>query len=155
MAKPILATTPLTYNDIDSLAELFSNAFLHLNEYQTLSKQPQQKHLFFQNVNTAVGLAFTAVLAEQDLLSLFKPYLDNFLQYQVDNGDQDASGMSGIAMGDIISLGSDAFRTLNHPEYYHYFLQALRDSLRYILVELNLPKSSGIDRVVELIMADE
>src|SRR3990172_10985145 len=105
MAKPILATTPLSHNDIKSLAQLFSCAFPHLNEWDTLSKQPLMKRRFFQNVNTVVGLAFTAVSAEHDSLALFKPYLQDFLQYQFDDGDLEVSRISGVAMGDIISLG--------------------------------------------------
>ena len=91
----------------------------------------------------------------KDSLALFKPYLQDFLQYQFDDGDLEVSRISGVAMGDIISLGSDAFRTLNHPGYYSHFLQALRDSLHYILTELNLPSSLSIDKVVRLIVADE
>ena len=155
MAKSILATTPLSYNEISSLAQLFSNTFLRLNELDTLSTQVQQKRLFFQKAHTVVGLAFTAALVEQDSLALLNPHLKRFLRYRVNDRNRFASATAGIAMGDIISLGSDAFRTLEYPGYYGNFLQALQECLSYALTELHLPKSSHLDKVMTLIAADE
>ena len=155
MAKTILATTPLSYNEINSLAQLFACAFLRLNEPGIPSEHVQQKRHFFQQVHTVVGMAFTATLVEQDLLALFKPHLHHFLQHQVNDGNRYASVNAGIAMGDIISLGSDAFRTLEHPEYYSYFLNALRESLHYITTTINIPKSFHLNKIMALVEADE
>lgn len=155
MAKTILATTPLSYNDINSLAQLFSNAFIHLNEPDVISEQAQQKHLFYQQVHIVVGMAFTAALVEQDSLALFSPYLKRFLRHRVNDGNRFASATAGVAMGDIISLGSDAFRTLDHPEYYSYFVQALRNCLRYLVNEFDIPKFPDMNKVIALIAADD
>jgi len=152
MAKSILATTPLSHHHIESLGQLFARAFCHLKEQSVLSEQIYQKRLFFEKVHKVVGLAFTAVLVEKNSLALFEPCLNHFLNYSIAHNPQEAAIKAGLAMGDIISLGSDAFRTLGHPDYYFDFLAALQDTLSYCVTEFRIPRSSTLTKVIALIM---
>ena len=153
MAKVSLATTPLSHNDINCLAQLFTGAFLSLNK-NPLETSVMPRKNFLRQVDTVVGLAFTATLADQEFLALFKPYLDDFLNYPPSSNEPKAHEKWGIAVADMISLGSDAFRMLKHPGYYRYFLKALQISLRYLWIELNIPLSHQMETLMKLIEAD-
>jgi hypothetical protein len=116
--------------------------------------QTKENNNFIRYVRTVIGLSFTAALVNGDLLSLFNRSLEYFLRHQYSPNSRIGSLKVGKATADIVTLGSDFFRLLNHPRYYEDFLQALRDSLGHIMGEMGIPVSADAEHVIELIYND-
>src|SRR5258707_10820246 len=77
MAKKILATQPLLRNDVPILAQLFEVSFdYHLTNHSPFFPD------YLRALRTLIGLGFTAALADKDLFSIYKQYLETFLNQE-------------------------------------------------------------------------
>ncbi len=150
MANHILAATPLLHNDIRALAQLFEQAFQYHRQYRNQSHERAFK-TFVHNMRTLVGLSFTATLVEGDLLELFNPYLQIFQRNQAFLRSDARHARLASAIANMVCLGSDFFRCLDHPHYYKDFLQALRNCLKYMFEEIRIIPSANMKNIISLI----
>ncbi len=148
MANRILAATPLSHNDIAALAKLFEQAFQY--HWQNQSKESSFQ-IFVHNIRTLVGLSFTATLVEGDLLEFFNSYLRIFQRNQSFLRSDSRHARLASAIANMVCLGSDFFRCLDHPSYYKDFLQALRNCLKHMIEEIRIKPETNMKNVISLI----
>jgi hypothetical protein len=78
-----------------------------------------------------VGLGYTAVLADNALLSIYQRHLDGFHGQQNGNFVEREGAKTFIAnsVSEMVSVALISFSALEHPRYYGDFLQALSYTL--------------------------
>lgn len=152
MANSSLAATPLSHNDITALAQLFRRAFhyhrKHKGEFYDIRWQN-----FLKNLRTIVGLSYTVTLVQGDLLELYNSYLTTFLQNQSFTNSHSQHLKLAQSFTNMVSLGSDFFRSFGHPNYYSDFLVALRFCVIHIIEEINIKPPENAENVLKLILA--
>ncbi len=152
MDPRILAATPLSHNDIAGLAQLFEQAFRYYRRHKKQLKDNQWQ-IFLQDIRTIVGLSFTATLVCGDLVEMFDSFLSIFLQNQAFLNAHVKPKKLADAFANIVSLGSDFFRCLDHPRYYEDFLQTLRNCITHITDDIKVSIPSKSENVIALILA--
>jgi hypothetical protein len=129
MAKGILAVPPLSRNDISILAHLFEVSF----DYYIHNNSPFFLD-YLQALRTVVGLGFTAVLVDRQLLCIYQRYLELFLAQEEGNFKERKEGKTLIAqsVAEMASTAVISFSILKFPHYYEDFLLALHYTMAKI-----------------------
>src|SRR5579862_3704589 len=76
MVNTSVTGIPLSSNDISSLTQLLAIPLQYYCDHQSPFKKDYQKQL-----NTIVGLGFTAVLVDNSLVSIYQPHLERFIAH--------------------------------------------------------------------------
>jgi hypothetical protein len=126
MANSRVAVQSLSRNDLSLIASLLEESFdYYLNHNSPFFVD------YLRALRTLVGLGYTAVLADNALLSIYQRHLDGFHGQQNGNFREREGAKTFIAksVSEMISVAITSFSALEHPRYYHDFLQALHYSL--------------------------
>jgi hypothetical protein len=99
--------------------------YLHKNHAAFDAFEPFHLH----ELSTAVGLAFTAVMAEGIDVKFCRSALDIFLKYRQAINDPENLSAVTIAITTLLESGLSAFKNLGYPYYFDDFIWACKSTL--------------------------
>lgn len=90
---------------------------------RTMKKLDERRSLLLKTLRTLIGLGFTAVLADKNLLHIYQPLLSKFLNAQDKDFILHFRANRGIAqsLANMIHIATICFYTLKFPRYYTSF----------------------------------
>jgi hypothetical protein len=151
MGTRILAVEPLSRNDLPILAQLFETSF----DYYIHNSSPFFSD-YLKALRTVAGLGFSAVLADKgSLLSIYKPYLERFLENDKGDFKSKPLGKTAIAqsLAEMVRTSLISFSALQCPSYYPYFVEALYYTIAKI-PHLTGKYQKEVERILTLLIIE-
>lgn len=124
MGNKIVPALPFSHNDISSLAQTFKIAFNYFCDHSSPFVTE-----YLRELNTLVGLGFTAALVDGDSISVFDNDLKIFLTYRNFKAHPEAIESLSSAVANLLCWSTQLFRILNYPRYYEEFAQAVKKTI--------------------------
>jgi hypothetical protein len=144
-----LINAPWSRIETRVLVQLFEQSFQFYAEHPSLCTSESAQN-FMHNIQTLVGLGFTAAQVSEDLIANFHELVTEFLCYHpFYKFPQQASHLASI-VADIIVCSCDLFKELEYPCYTSDFELALMQCLRHILKDLDIKPAHLLPRFKSL-----
>jgi hypothetical protein len=126
-----VAALPLSSNDITHLAQIIE-AIL---QYYCTNASPFEKD-YVKEISTLMGLGFTAIMVDGDLLSIYQPHFNTFLRYSHFKKHPSYLGVLSRAIAELTAGSAHLFRSLGYPAYHEHFMVAVKNTVNNIVVHL-------------------
>ena len=128
MVHKSLAGVPLSSNDISSLTKLFT---VGLGYYQDHCSPFEKDYL--KKLSAIMGLGFTAILMDGDLLTIHQSHLMTFIRYLEDDDKKNWSALA-YPLANIINGAVFVFQ-FEKPAFYSIFQQIVKEVLTHITLQ--------------------
>lgn len=125
-----MATNRLTDNDIASLAQVFDIGL----EYYCEHTSPLEGE-YIKKLSTIMGLGFTSILVDGDLLTIYKSRLQTFMNYRNFKEHPGHIHMLSRAIAEVISEAVYLFNLIKYPSYYGSFVTAVESVMNHVIVQ--------------------
>jgi len=125
-----MATNSLTDNDVLSLAEIFD---FTLQYYCTHSSSLEDE--YFKKLSTIMGLGFTTILVDGDLLVIYERHLQTFIRSRNFKAYPGYSKVLSYAITEVINGAIPLFPLIDYPKYYDTFVAEVESATNHIIVQ--------------------
>jgi hypothetical protein len=125
-----MAANSLTDNDITSLAQIFDTSL----QYYCKHISPLESE-YVKKLSTIMGLGFTTVLVDGDLLVIYESRLQTFIRYRNFKTQSGCTEMLSRAIAEVISIAAGLFRLLGHQQYYDTFVATVENVATHVVVQ--------------------
>lgn len=103
-----------------------------------------------KKLSTIIGLGFTIILVDGDLLTIYAPYLQTFLRYRDFKAHSGFINILSHAIAEIIDGAVHLSRPIKHSQYYGEFSAAVKNAVTPIMLH-EAGKAEEAQRLMQML----
>ena len=138
---------PLSHNDITSLATLFESKFEHYRTHQSPSELN-----YLEQLKTAVGLGFTAIMVDGALVCIYEQRLKQFLGYFSAWQSGVSFSAAAFSAAEILNAAAYLFSILRYPDYYPIFKKNVQKAAKEALLDDSVDNEEEYQLLMKLLI---